>query len=150
MRRQPPSSTRTDTPFPYPTLFRSRRFEGQRVAVVTGDAQLHRHDRRHGLVVGVERAQGLFDLQRHCPFRNGLRRGLRPPRRPPKLAACAIDRHLPPPWLDATSSRCARWADTRRSEAHTSELQSLMRISYAVFCLKKKNTTTHKLDPQRT
>src|SRR3546814_9482506 len=32
-----------------------------------------------------------------------------------------------------------------RSEEHTSELQSLMRISYAVFCLKKKNTTTHKL-----
>src|SRR3546814_4713394 len=31
-----------------------------------------------------------------------------------------------------------------RSEEHTSELQSLMRISYAVFCLKKKNTTTHK------
>src|SRR3546814_3195834 len=32
----------------------------------------------------------------------------------------------------------------RRSEEHTSELQSLMRISYAVFCLKKKNTTTRK------
>src|SRR3546814_3332506 len=32
-----------------------------------------------------------------------------------------------------------------RSEEHTSELQSLMRISYAVFCLKKKNTLTHKL-----
>src|SRR3546814_1415523 len=31
------------------------------------------------------------------------------------------------------------WADMRRSEEHTSELQSLMRISYAVFCLKKKN-----------
>src|SRR3546814_4658624 len=36
-------------------------------------------------------------------------------------------------------------ADHRRSEEHTSELQSLMRISYAVFCLKKKNNTT-KLD----
>src|SRR3546814_6372925 len=34
--------------------------------------------------------------------------------------------------------------DTTRSEEHTSELQSLMRISYAVFCLKKKNTTKHK------
>src|SRR3546814_5579417 len=32
----------------------------------------------------------------------------------------------------------------QRSEEHTSELQSLMRISYAVFCLKKKNTNTHK------
>src|SRR3546814_5062523 len=35
----------------------------------------------------------------------------------------------------------------RRSEEHTSELQSLMRISYAVFCLKKKNTTSTKLQP---
>src|SRR3546814_1704301 len=34
----------------------------------------------------------------------------------------------------------------RRSEEHTSELQSLMRISYAVFCLKKKNNNTHKSD----
>src|SRR3546814_10845796 len=36
----------------------------------------------------------------------------------------------------------ARWRIIGRSEEHTSELQSLMRISYAVFCLKKKNTTT--------
>src|SRR3546814_8457656 len=40
--------------------------------------------------------------------------------------------------------RPVRWNAERRSEEHTSELQSLMRISYAVFCLKKKtNTTTH-------
>src|SRR3546814_2074816 len=37
----------------------------------------------------------------------------------------------------------------RRSEAHTSELQSLMRISYAVFCLQKKNTQTFNANPQR-
>src|SRR3546814_7391609 len=37
-------------------------------------------------------------------------------------------------------ARSARTKDTNRSEEHTSELQSLMRISYAVFCLKKKNT----------
>src|SRR3546814_4736710 len=37
-----------------------------------------------------------------------------------------------------------RIADNWRSEEHTSELQSLMRISYAVFCLKKKNRVTHK------
>src|SRR3546814_2855293 len=37
----------------------------------------------------------------------------------------------------------ASFVDTDRSEEHTSELQSLMRISYAVFCLKKKNITTH-------
>src|SRR3546814_1013246 len=37
-----------------------------------------------------------------------------------------------------------RWDRSQRSEEHTSELQSLMRISYAVFCLKKKKKTTHK------
>src|SRR3546814_8787168 len=42
--------------------------------------------------------------------------------------------------------RCGNclWQSRRRSEEHTSELQSLMRISYAVFCLKKKNNTTNK------
>src|SRR3546814_8972787 len=39
----------------------------------------------------------------------------------------------------------APWLTQRRSEEHTSELQSLMRISYAVFCLKKKTTSTHHL-----
>src|SRR3546814_1588981 len=43
-----------------------------------------------------------------------------------------------------------RKADSVRSEEHTSELQSLMRISYAVFCLKKKNTTTEKEIMYRT
>src|SRR3546814_9957026 len=38
----------------------------------------------------------------------------------------------------------------RRSEEHTSELQSLMRISYAVFCLKKKNKTTHTTQEAHT
>src|SRR3546814_3441040 len=43
---------------------------------------------------------------------------------------------------------CGRYGNVERSEEHTSELQSLMRISYAVFCLKKKNTKTsqkHKI-----
>src|SRR3546814_7686665 len=47
----------------------------------------------------------------------------------------------------STTRATARWQKSRsprRSEEHTSELQSLMRISYAVFCLKKKNITTHK------
>src|SRR3546814_2444821 len=85
MIRRPPRSTRTDTLFPYTTLFRSR----------------------------------------------------------------------PPPHIWPCSSRsCSRWRKSQspprcrcrppptwRSEEHTSELQSLMRISYAVFCLKKKHTT---------
>src|SRR3546814_2165572 len=44
----------------------------------------------------------------------------------------------------------ARQPDQQRSEEHTSELQSLMRISYAVFCLKKKNKTTKKYIDHRT
>src|SRR3546814_6661146 len=45
----------------------------------------------------------------------------------------------------ARRARAARGARSRRSEEHTSELQSLMRISYAVFCLKKKTTTTKQI-----
>src|SRR3546814_1155039 len=80
MIRRPPRSTRTDTLFPYTTLFRSRRAAGRRGAL---PRRVRRPRPRH---------------------RRGLRRG----------------------------------EGRRRSEEHTSELQSLMRISYAVFCLKKK------------
>src|SRR3546814_11153486 len=90
MIRRPPRSTRTDTLFPYTTLFRSR------------------------FRTFVELA---------CPLT--LRRGL------DSKSACYSKlrvRQLPPTPCDWIS----------RSEEHTSELQSLMRISYAVFCLKKK------------
>src|SRR3546814_8951923 len=85
MRRLPPRSTRTDTPFPYTTLFRSNPSCSVRLA-----------------------------RWRFPPVRS--RKKSPPPRRLPR--------------------RRARF----RSEEHTSELQSLMRISYAVFCLK---TTIH-------
>src|SRR3546814_2949585 len=49
-----------------------------------------------------------------------------------------------PPACTACSPPCARTFRHRRSEEHTSELQSLMRISYAVFCLKKKKKTKTK------
>src|SRR3546814_5934707 len=78
MIRRPPRSTRTDTLFPYTTLFRSRR------------------------------------RRRYCS-----------------------------PRASATDSSF-RAADANRSEEHTSELQSLMRISYAVFCLNKKKKTHPK------
>src|SRR3546814_8598606 len=80
MIRRPPRSTRTDTLFPYTTLFRSSRM---------GAALFKR-----------------FRLE------------------------CHIERGLP--------DRRLLHRQARRSEEHTSELQSLMRISYAVFCLKKK------------
>src|SRR3546814_2806360 len=90
MIRRPPRSTRTDTLFPYTTLFRSRRSTSTILPTM-------------------------------------------------RLAA----------WIScarATTGSCSASATTvpsRRSEEHTSELQSLMRISYAVFCLKKKNKQNH-------
>src|SRR3546814_3250690 len=93
MVRRPPRSTRTDTLFPYTTLFRSR-FYPRGWAGVGVD---HR-GRRRGTDSG--------------PIRDGG-------------AIRGSDRHA---------------ASGPRSEEHTSELQSLMRISYAVFCLKKKKT----------
>src|SRR3546814_8728206 len=84
MIRRPPRSTRTDTLFPYTTLFRSGRERHRPSATVS-------HDRASAAILLSDRTI-LADL--------GL-----------------------------------------RSEEHTSELQSLMRISYAVFCLKKKKNT---------
>src|SRR3546814_6834551 len=112
MIRRPPRSTRTDTLFPYTTLFRSAQWRG----------------RRQGRPVGHGRAHP----------RSGARTGRR------ALAAGG--------WRAGIAGAAAQ-ADAceiaylRRSEEHTSELQSLMRISYAVFCLKKKKTDriTHKL-----
>src|SRR3546814_15910174 len=88
MIRRPPRSTRTDTLFPYTTLFRSI-------------------DRPSARTKIINRAS------RTCPTIPSLK---------------PLDR-LPP---------------QVRSEEHTSELQSLMRISYAVFCLKKKKYQQHK------
>src|SRR3546814_5596212 len=81
---RPPRSTRTDTLFPYPTLFRSaiRSFAFERISTDNTAERLH----------------------------------------------CQVN-------LDI-------WLSTNRSEEHTSELQSLMRTSYAVFCLKKKMDIT--------
>src|SRR3546814_8962895 len=106
MRRRPPRSTRTDTLFPYTTLFRSgaRQLRGRRSAA---EAQ------------GAERAQRHGRADRD-------RRGRREHRR----------------HRARQGRRCALGRPFRRSEEHTSELQSLMRISYAVFCLKKKKLTT--------
>src|SRR3546814_9253040 len=106
MIRRPPRSTRTDTLFPYTTLFRSRPYRGYR-RVVRGFCPQH-----PGLDLGGFTAT----LDAGCGFGG------------PLLAACfAVDGSL----VDEIEVAA-------RSEEHTSELQSLMRISYAVFCLKKK------------
>src|SRR3546814_7120463 len=97
MIRRPPRSTRTDTLFPYTTLFRSEDVLRQaqaamKLAKKSGKLEIYRP--------GVLReARHRFNLERR-----------------------------------------------ERSEEHTSELQSLMRISYAVFCLKKKTHTLNIID----
>src|SRR3546814_4566925 len=96
MIRRPPISTRTDTLFPYTTLFRS-------------DAE-----------------QGAGECM--------------------ALHGCL------PWWSGWGTARPRQWGYgeyASRSEEHTSELQSLMRISYAVFCLKKKNKSILKLAQHR-
>src|SRR3546814_6316642 len=109
MIRRPPISTRTDTLFPYTTLFRS---PARAVAVVVR----HRLPRpaRHRLELAGLAAREAGRLRSRAPDH--------------LLAGYAQPAGFRPPLL--------------RSEEHTSELPSLMRISYAVFCLKKKKQNT--------
>src|SRR3546814_1772272 len=115
MIRRPPRSTRTDTLFPYTTLFRSRLPEG-RTAGASG---------RAAAPVRLDRPS--VDRLSRGPAQE-LPRNARRRRRP-------VEPHLRAPGL---VGRAALRSGRTRSEEHTSELQSLMRISYAVFCLKKK------------
>src|SRR3546814_7506681 len=119
MIRRPPRSTRTDTLFPYTTLFRSIPPRLQRDDRLPGNAAGLRQRLLGHLAVFEAQAADLVDDR------------------------CAAHRRLPP---SPTSTRRALNAGpSSRSEEHTSELQSLMRISYAVFCLKKKKQTNTKL-----
>src|SRR3546814_8925459 len=124
MIRRPPRSTRTDTLFPYTTLFRSYR-------------RVPRPDRETYFPDSPARARAVLPRTQPSRNRDGAARcsAARSPR--PVRRACAVE----------IGTAEARGALERRSEEHTSELQSLMRISYAVFCLKKK-TTDKKHDPQ--
>src|SRR3546814_11929791 len=98
---RPPRSTRTDTLFPYTTLFRS---------VEVGDRGIVARGPLGGAIAWPD----LEDLRlRYYSTRRDRTQG----------------------WMHMTLK-----GGGRRSEEHTSELQSLMRISYAVFCLKKKKT----------
>src|SRR3546814_3110068 len=106
MIRRPPRSTRTDTLFPYTTLFRST--NAWYVAALSSEVERGVMAKR--VLVGrpmvvVRSEEGVPALfEDRCPHR---------------FAPLSMG--------------------SLRSEEHTSELQSLMRISYAVFCLKKKN-----------
>src|SRR3546814_8735438 len=98
MIRRPPRSTRTDTLFPYTTLFRSHK-------------------------LGSNESPGTESQISRRP--SGIRRRAR-------------DRERQHPAQAGHDVRNPQAVGGQRSEEHTSELQSLMRISYAVFCLKKK------------
>src|SRR3546814_9554794 len=120
MSRRPPGSTRTDTLFPYPTLFRStHRDDPLRI----GHLVVHATQRRRHLV-----DQGTRD-DHHVG-----------------LARAGPEDHTEPVEIQARGTRMHHLdrATRQRSEEHTSELQSLMRISYAVFCLKKTNKPQQK------
>src|SRR3546814_10042407 len=106
MIRRPPRSTRTDTLFPYTTLFRSGGSPSP---------------------VGSE-----FDGRRWAPAVAGARSL-------PAALGNFVHQHFG-----------AKAVGTGRSEEHTSELQSLMRISYAVFCLKKKKQKTESTNTTET
>src|SRR3546814_8784544 len=83
-----------------------------------------------------------------CPTRCGGRRGCEAETCPPHASchlALIVSAFLPPPFLRGfLGAAGVSWNASWRSEEHTSELQSLMRISYAVFCLKKKMITKKK------
>src|SRR3546814_999566 len=110
MIRRPPRSTRTDTLFPYTTLFRSA---GQYMIL---PASLKRCSCQSNLI-------------------NAWTMGRIPQEIAGAVTSFLIGQHA---------------ADLLRSEEHTSELQSLMRISYAVFCLKKKNKKIKQKPPYTT
>src|SRR3546814_8246045 len=114
MIRPPPKSTRTDPLFPYTTLFRS----GHAVRLFDG-IDLTQPDMLLALsfsFLGLVLVNGIFKLVINT------RKGR----------------------LGERLLRRLRFELSDRSEEHTSELQSLMRISYAVFCLKKKKQYTNR------
>src|SRR3546814_9964577 len=112
--RRPPRSTRTDTLFPYTTLFRSLAQRRAEIEQRVGPVKAH-------WMINCSRNLGLFPNVFLMDQTSTQIRVFRP---------LAID----------------KTEVTIRSEEHTSELQSLMRISYAVFCLKKKKQRKATLD----
>src|SRR3546814_6400449 len=123
MKRCPPKPTRTDTVFTYTTLVRSQGSAERRGGA--GEADRHRCRRALGGRPAGSR------LWRRAPGRC----------RPPGLRRVLYSTEaLPRPSI----------GDPRRSEEHTSELQSLMRSSYAVLCLKPKNIDSRAIQIHST
>src|SRR3546814_8225475 len=119
MIRRTPRSTRTDTLFPYRTLFRSKDYH-QRCT---------RHDQKHGHLLSGGSENNPFSFYDLKPI----------------LSMKDLRKRFQYALLANGYGFYAQWRnDVGRSEEHTSELQSLMRNSYAVFCMKKTNNTTQK------
>src|SRR3546814_9968969 len=128
MPRRPPRSTRTDTLFPYTTLFRSRRRTAILIPIYNEDVE-QLSDRLRKMTASIQEAGGgpLFDF------------------------FILSDSHVKHEGREYTAYRRIKQTspvpvyyrrrphNVAKSEEHTSELQSLMRNSYAVFCLKTKN-----------
>src|SRR3546814_3390251 len=122
MIRRPPKSTRTDTLFPYTTLFRSKPRVARYVCSFSPSRNRERKRDVASRTKRESRSRIRFLYNRFTAFyrvRDHVRRSIRPVRH-------------------AHFAGLPLWRDYCRSEEHTSELQSLMRISYAVFCLTKK------------
>src|SRR3546814_7235765 len=124
MIRRPPRSTRTDTLFPYTTLFRSnqggRKVNGVEEFAFCIEESAEFHD------VAAFGLYRFFGYKISCHAND------------PAL----VGKHFP--GCNITAITTSGQIKKVRSEEHTSELQSLMRISYAVFCLKKKKKHTIK------
>src|SRR3546814_10902631 len=118
MIRRPPRSTRTDTLFPYTTLFRSvqRSKAGRNPA-------FHRKGGEQRLGEGVDR----LDPEAPRRFQHTGEQGARAGVHPVVIGLAKVEQ--------------------MRSEKHTSEHQTLMRITYAAFCLKTKQTASHISTP---
>src|SRR3546814_984947 len=118
MNRRPPGSNRTDTLFPYTTLFRSQ-------PLGTGYFHANRKTAETNFVAALAQCEAAMEIFRAQNDGHLV-----------VISSMSAMRGMP--------RNLTTYAATKagvRSEEHTSELQSLMRISYAVFCLKKKNHT---------
>src|SRR3546814_1916378 len=148
MIRRPPRSTRTDTLFPYTTLFRSLE-TGYAVVVLPERAEhvavLHQEPHRSGETLPDRAVDTAFLVQRDQPAEIPHEGGPLARLDDLELRFVGVGGVERDPEKDEP---CVVIFAAGRSEEHTSELQSLMRISYAVFCLKKKQktqTTTNKI-----
>src|SRR3546814_6357880 len=134
MIRRPPRATRTATLVPYTTLFRSRIRDVARLyadaerAIIFWGMGVSQHTH------GTDNARCLISLALMCGQVGRPGTGLHPLRGQNNVQGASDAGLIPMMFPDYKA----------RSEEHTSELQSLMRISYAVFCLKKKKTKQRK------